>query len=334
MKKCILTMLTGLILSAALPITAFAQELIVGGQAVGIRVRTEGVLVSATAEVETAEGPRSPAADAGLREGDRILRVDGVQIHGAAELIAAVGAAGGAPVELTFSRDGALLRLPVEPALSAEGQWMLGMRLRDAVTGKTTHPTATAEKDPETGVYGALGHSLTDEELGIPVPLESGSITQAEICGVVPGSAGSPGALNGSFSGGKVLGTVESSGDCGIFGTAERSLGSFTAEVGSFRVGPASILATVDGTRVQEFSVRITRIYRDAAGEHVMLSVTDPELCALTGGIVQGMSGSPILQDGKLVGAVTHVFVNDPTRGYGLSIRDMLEAAGLEEQAA
>ncbi len=330
MKKCILTMLTGLILSAALPITAFAQELIVGGQAVGIRVRTEGVLVSATAEVETAEGPRSPAADAGLREGDRILRVDGVQIHGAAELIAAVGAAGGAPVELTFSRDGALLRLPVEPALSAEGQWMLGMWLRDAVTGIGTVTFC----DPETGVYGALGHSLTDEELGIPVPLESGSITQAEICGVVPGSAGSPGALNGSFSGGKVLGTVESSGDCGIFGTAERSLGSFTAEVGSFRVGPASILATVDGTRVQEFSVRITRIYRDAAGEHVMLSVTDPELCALTGGIVQGMSGSPILQDGKLVGAVTHVFVNDPTRGYGLSIRDMLEAAGLEEQAA
>ena len=306
MKKCILTMLTGLILSAALPITAFAQELIVGGQAVGIRVRTEGVLVSATAEVETAEGPRSPAADAGLREGDRILRVDGVQIHGAAELIAAVGAAGGAPVELTFSRDGALLRLPVEPALSAEGQWMLGMWLRDAVTGIGTVTFC----DPETGVYGALGHSLTDEELGIPVPLESGSITQAEICGVVPGSAGSPGALNGSFSGGKVLGTVESSGDCGIFGTAERSLGSFTAEVGSFRVGPASILATVDGTRVQEFSVRITRIYRDAAGEHVMLSVTDPELCALTGGIVQGMSGSPILQDGKLVGAVTHVSVS------------------------
>ena len=306
MKKCILTMLTGLILSAALPITAFAQELIVGGQAVGIRVRTEGVLVSATAEVETAEGPRSPAADAGLREGDRILRVDGVQIHGAAELIAAVGAAGGAPVELTFSRDGALLRLPVEPALSAEGQWMLSMWLRDAVTGIGTVTFC----DPETGVYGALGHSLTDEELGIPVPLESGSITQAEICGVVPGSAGSPGALNGSFSGGKVLGTVESSGDCGIFGTAERSLGSFTAEVGSFRVGPASILATVDGTRVQEFSVRITRIYRDAAGEHVMLSVTDPELCALTGGIVQGMSGSPILQDGKLVGAVTHVSVS------------------------
>ena len=331
MKKSIITALTGLLLALAFPVTAFAQELIVGGQAVGIRVRTEGVLDSGTAEVETAEGGRSPAEEAGLREGDRIIMVDGKQLHSAAELIAAVGAAGGEAVELTFCRGEELLRLPVRPALSAEGQWMLGMWLRDAVTGIGTVTFC----DPETGVYGALGHSLTDEELGAAVPLDTGSITEAEICGVIPGTAGAPGALNGDFSSGRVLGTVESSGSCGIFGVAERALGSFTAEVGRFRVGPASILTTVDGREVRQFAVSVTRVYRDSSGEHVMLTVTDPELCALTGGIVQGMSGSPILQDGKLVGAVTHVFVNDPTRGYGLSIQDMLDAAGLTaEQAA
>ena len=188
--------------------------------------------------------------------------------------------------------------------------------------------------DPETGVYGALGHGLTDEELGTQVPLETGTISEAEICGVTPGSAGAPGALNGEFGSGRILGTVDYSGSCGIYGTAERAFGSFTAEVGHVQTGPASILATVDGREVREFAVQITRVYRDGNGEHVMLSVTDGELLNLTGGIVQGMSGSPILQEGKLVGAVTHVFVSDPSRGYGLSIQDMLDAAGIREQAA
>ena len=156
----------------------------------------------------------------------------------------------------------------------------------------------------------------------------------AEITGVTSGEPGTPGALNGDFTGGRVLGSVEQNGDCGIYGRATAPLGSRTVEVGEFRTGPASILTTVNGREVREFEVRITRLYRDSAGEHVMLSVTDPELRALTGGIVQGMSGSPILQDGKLVGAVTHVFVNDPTRGYGISIQDMLDAAGIQEQAA
>ena len=330
MKKSILTLLTGLLLSAALPVTAFAQELIVGGQAVGIRVRTEGVLVSGTAPVETAEGTVSPAEAAGLQEGDRILGVNGRTLHGAADLIAAVGELDGAPVELEICRGEQRLSRSVQPALSAEGQWRLGMWLRDAVTGIGTVTFC----DPETGVYGALGHGLTDEELGTQVPLETGTITEAEICGVTPGSAGSPGALNGEFGGGRVLGTVDYSGSCGIYGTAERALGSFTAEVGHVQTGPASILATVDGREVREFAVQITRVYRDGNGEHVMLSVTDGELLGLTGGIVQGMSGSPILQEGKLVGAVTHVFVSDPTRGYGLSIQDMLDAAGIREQAA
>ena len=206
---------------------------------------------------------------------------------------------------------------------------MLGMWLRDAVTGIGTVTFC----DPETGVYGALGHSITDEDSGKAVPLETGSITEAEITGVTPGEAGAPGALNGDFTGGRVLGSVEQNGDCGIYGRGAAPWAGRTVEVGEFRTGPATILATVNGREVREFAVRITRIYRDGAGEHVMLTVTDQELCALTGGIVQGMSGSPILQDGKLVGAVTHVFVNDPTRGYGISIQDMLDAAGIAERA-
>ena len=305
MKKTILTVLGCLILSAALPVTAFAQELIVGGQVVGIRVQTRGVLVSGTAEVETAEGPRSPAGEAGIREGDRILRINGTELKGAADLIAAVGAAGGEPVELTLCRGEETKSLRLKPVRSAEGQWMLGMWLRDAVTGIGTVTFC----DPETGVFGALGHGITDGAPAAQVPLAGGSITEAEITGITPGSAGAPGALNGEF-GGRVLGSVEQSGSCGIYGRAERPLGSFTAEVGQVSTGPAAILATVDGSEVRDFSVCVTRVYRENGQEHMVLSVTDPELRSLTGGIVQGMSGSPILQNGRLVGAVTHVSVS------------------------
>ena len=330
MKKTILTALGCLLLASLFPTTAFAQELIVGGQAVGIRIRTEGVLVSGVAQVETEEGGSSPAAEAGLQEGDCVLRVDGKEVHSAAELIGAVGSAGGDPVELTVRRGERLWKFFVQPVLSDEGQWMLGMWLRDAVTGIGTVTFC----DPDSGTYGALGHSITYEVSGKAVPLETGSITEAEIHSITPGSAGVPGALNGDFAGGTVLGSVEINSDCGIYGIAKGAFDGQIAEVGEFRTGPATILATVNGREVREFAVRITRIYRDGEGEHVMLTVTDQELCALTGGIVQGMSGSPILQDGKLVGAVTHVFVNDPTRGYGISIQDMLAAAGIAESQA
>ena len=329
-KKPILTLLTGLILAAALPVTALAEELIVGGQAVGIRVRTEGVLVSGTAAVETEEGPRSPAEEAGIREGDRILAANGRELHGAAELIAVVAETGGESVELSLLRGEEKLRLWVRPALSADGRWMLGMWLRDAVTGIGTVTFC----DPETGVYGALGHSITDEEPGICVPLESGVISEAVITGVTPGAPGSPGALNGDFGSGAVLGSVERNSELGIYGVAERPLGSITAEVGLAQPGPAVILATVEGNQVREFRIHISRVWREDGREQLMFSVTDPELCALTGGVVQGMSGCPILQEGKLVGAVTHVLLNDPTRGCGLGIRDMLAAAGLEPKAA
>ena len=166
------------------------------------------------------------------------------------------------------------------------------------------------------------------------LPMDEGSITEAEIVSIKPGAAGAPGELNGSADPGKVLGSIERNTDHGIFGHMNRPGGGRIVETGEIRTGPATILATVDGGKTREFSVRVSRIYRDGDGEHVMLSVTDPELCARTGGIVQGMSGSPILQDGKLVGAVTHVFLSDPKRGYGISIRDMLDDAGVLDEAA
>lgn len=329
MKKTILTALIALALAAAGP-TAFARELALGGQVVGIQVSTAGVLVAGTGAVETAEGSRSPAEEAGVHAGDVIVELGGRKVRDAGELIGAVAALEGADAELTVLRGGKPLLLTLKPARSDENKWMLGMWLRDGISGIGTVTFC----DPATGLYGALGHSISDTDSGAKLPMDEGSITEAEIVSIKPGAAGAPGELNGSADPGKVLGSIERNTDHGIFGHMNRPGGGRVVETGEIRTGPATILATVDEGKTREFSVRVSRIYRDGDGEHVMLSVTDPELCARTGGIVQGMSGSPILQDGKLVGAVTHVFLSDPKRGYGISIRDMLDDAGVLDEAA
>ena len=175
---------------------------------------------------------------------------------------------------------------------------------------------------------------MTSSMMLVCVPLRDGSISDAQIVSISKGAAGAPGELNGCADIGKALGSVDRNTGHGIFGRSFTTMGGRVVETGEIRTGKASILSTIDGRETEEYSVDITRVYNDADGCHVMLTVTDSALCAKTGGIVQGMSGSPILQNGKLVGAVTHVFVNDPTRGYGVSIQDMLSAAGIEEKAA
>ncbi len=323
MKKIILTGLWSLFL-LCFTAGAFAQELMVGGQAVGIQISTDGVIVAGFSPVETAEGAVSPSEDAGLQPGDLICGADGHEISDAAGLIAALEGAG-AEIELQVRRGAQELRLPVEPALGAEGRPMLGILLRDGLNGIGTLTFC----DPDSGVFGALGHSINDSDTGIAIPLREGSVTEAQIVSVRPGTPGAPGELDGVSDLSRVLGTVERNTEVGIFGHAGTGLGSRIAEIGVIAAGPASILSTVEGTAAREYAVEVNRIYRDADGTHAMFTVTDPALLGRTGGIVQGMSGSPILQNGRLVGAVTHVFVSDAARGYAVSIQDMLRAAGI-----
>ena len=330
MRKTVITALFSLAVAAALTTAAWAQELVVGGQAVGIQVGTKGVLIAGLTQVETANGSKSPAQDAGLKKGDLIVEMGGESIAKASELIDRVTELDGRPAELTVQREKKTLRVTVQPVESAEGQWMMGMWLRDGVSGIGTLTFC----DPATGIYGALGHSISDADTGLEMPLDEGSITDAEIVSITKGLPGAPGELNGCADMGRVLGSIDGNTAHGIYGRMYTALGTRRLETGNITTGPATIVSTVSGRQPEEYDVEINRIYRDAGGEHVMLTVVDSELCARTGGIVQGMSGSPILQNGRLVGAVTHVFVNDPTRGYGVSIQDMLNSAGIEEKAA
>ena len=330
MKKAVITALWSLMLAAFMTLPAYAQELVVGGQVVGVQISTRGVLVAGVSEVETASGVCAPAKNAGICQGDLIVAVDGVEVNKAAEVISAVEAKDGEPLAMTVLRDGRSMSITVTPVRSADGQWLLGMWLRDGISGIGT----LTFMEPDSGIYGALGHSVNDAETGVPVPISRGSITDAQIVSVNPGAVGRPGELNGCADLGRVLGSIELNTEFGIYGQLYSGAAGRRMESGVITAGPATIISTLNGRESGEYDVEINRVYKDADGVRAMLNVVDPELLAKTGGIVQGMSGSPIIQNGKLVGAVTHVFVSDPTRGYAISIQDMLSSAGIEEKAA
>ena len=188
---------------------------------------------------------------------------------------------------------------------------------------------------PETGVFGALGHGINDTDTALLMPLESGSILPATVAAVQRGEAGTPGQLRGVFDTSVTLGLLDSNTDGGVFGTLSdpswapgRAIE--TAERNQVRAGRASILANINGDEVKEYAIRIDRVYPESGDcRDFLIEVTDEELLSATGGIVQGMSGSPILQNGRLVGAVTHVMIDDPTHGYGVYVGRMLERCGM-----
>ena len=298
---------------------AFAAQdyLIPGGFAVGIELRTHGILIS---EVK----PGSSAAAAGVQKGDTILKINGTAAESIDTLRESV--AEGKTVILTVEREEKEAEYLLQPQRCG-GEWQLGLMVRDQLAGIGT----VTYLDPATGDYGALGHGVSEVGTGRLLPVETGALVPASVASVRKGVRGTPGELRGTFDVTQRLGTVETNTECGIFGVRECLPRTPALPVGTaaeVREGDASILANVAGTDVREYSIRIDRVTADAAsGRNLLLTVTDPALLAVTGGIVQGMSGSPILQDGKLIGAVTHVLVNHPEQGYGILIQTMLDAA-------
>ena len=330
MKKKLAAALGFLFVFALWPCAAWAEELLVGGQAVGVEISADGVIVSGFCAVETENGAVSPAEEAGFAVGDLIVKLDGEEIHRAEDLIAAVARLGGGEAEVELQRGGRTQRLRVRPVLSDSRQWLLGLWLRDGVSGIGTLTFI----EPASGLFGALGHSVNDESSGSSVPLREGWISAAEIVSVSPGVPGTPGELCGSAESAERLGRVGLNTAAGIFGHVAAVPRGRLMQTGEMKVGRASIVSTLAGHETQEYAVEIDRVYSDGGQTHALLTVTDSALSSGAGGIVQGMSGSPIIQDGSIVGAVTHVFVNDPRRGFAIGIYDMLDAAGIGAKAA
>ena len=308
------------------------KRLIPGGQALGVAMRTDGVLVVGVSDV--ADGI-CPAKASGLRAGDVITSVAGQPVATAEQLTELVSAAGVQPVQIGYLREGQAQSAMLTPHRDdATGAVRLGAWVRDSTAGVGT----LSFYDPDTGRYAALGHAITDGDTGAVLTVSKGQVLRASIVAVQKGRKGAPGELKGSFlREAEVLGDIRRNSILGIYGTLEAPAANPLYPDGlpiglrtTVHTGAATILSSVDGGGIQEYAVEITRVnpQNAPAPKSMVLRVTDARLLDKTGGIVQGMSGSPIIQDGRIVGAVTHVFVSDPTQGYGLYVDWMLQESG------
>lgn len=307
------------------------KKLIPGGSAIGVALRTEGVLVVGTSDLSDAS---SPASLCGIRPGDVLRKVNGVTITSSDQLSGLIAEAGEQPLPVEYMRDGVVMTTTMTPKLdSSTGTFRIGAWVRDSTAGVGT----LSFYDPETGNYAALGHAITDGDTGKVLTVGEGEILKANVVAVQKGVKGTPGELKGSFlREAVVLGDIQTNDVLGIYGAMDEApvnpLYPDGLPIGlrsGVHTGAATILSTIDGTGIQAFDVEITKVNQQSAPaqKSMVLRVTDERLLEATGGIVQGMSGSPIIQDGRIIGAVTHVFVSDPTQGYGLYIDWMLQKA-------
>lgn len=319
------------LLFAALPSSfAFAEaeagrELYVGGITAGFTLGGDGAKVVGFTDVKTSLGVESPAKNI-LSAGDTIIEADGMSIGGVDDLSKALKKSGGKEMTIKITRGGTERNVKITPVKDENGYYKIGVLIRDGVSGVGT--VTYIEKD--TLRFGALGHSVTDES-GKKLSLASGKVYSCSIVGVTKGVRGRAGELKGLFINGKPIASADKITSGGIFGTfsEDYDLSSFpvmySAPISKAHIGKAFIYSTVNGTLPVKYSASIVKV--DAANKenkNFVIKIEDNALLSETGGIVQGMSGSPIIQDDKVVGAVTHVFLNDPTRGYGIAIDAML----------
>lgn len=297
------------------------------GHAFGIKLRMEGAMVVGMDSVETASGERCPAQEAGLQAGDLIQEVNGQAVNSNQSLQNAIAASDGNAVSVTYVRGEETCTCTLSPAFAADDKrYEAGVWVRDSSAGIGT----ITFYDPESGGFGGLGHPICDTDTGDILPLGSGEAVSAVISQVIRGTAGNPGMLQGSFQEESPMGELLCNNRCGVFGTLYKNPSQENAIPMAFKqeikTGEAQILCTVDGDTPQAYDVMLEEI--DYSGtdstKNMTVRVTDPELLERTGGIVQGMSGSPILQNGMLAGAVTHVFVDDPTCGYAIFCENMV----------
>lgn len=328
--------LFGLLPVKHVTLTAYKDvKLYPGGMPFGIKFFTSGVLVVGFCDVDAEGGQTNPAYDAGLRLKDVITHVGGKALSGANELTELVEASGGTPIEVRYTRGEGQFTTTVTPAKSAgDGKYKTGIWVRDSGAGIGT----VSFIDPESNYFAGLGHGICDTDTGKLLPIERGSVVDVTISGITKGVSGTPGEIKGFFNSGKI-GSLLGNNECGVFGilaSVPKNVPTEPLPIGlknDLHEGAAYIYCTLDTNEVTKYEIQIANIDRNAeGGKCFTVKITDPDLLEKTGGIIQGMSGSPIIQDGKLVGAVTHVLVGDPSRGYGIFIENMLKTSLFQDK--
>ncbi|MDE7226610.1 MAG: SpoIVB peptidase [Ruminococcus sp.] len=305
-----------------------APTLIAGGNPFGIKLLMEGVMVTGVGEVD---GKSSPAEDAGIMLGDVITHADDTPLSSNTDLQRIISESGGKDIDLDINRSGEHMTAVLKPVYSEKSEaYKGGMWVRDSIAGIGTMTFI----DTATGRFAGLGHPVCDSDTGEMIPIQSGEAVPVKITEARKGEPSRPGELHGQFSGSDVYGTLNMNIGCGVFGTltekaSEKFADSGTAYKMGYRqdiqIGSAYILSTVSGKSPKKYEVQIEAVDYNSRelSKNMIIRITDEELIKSTGGIVQGMSGSPIIQNDRLIGAVTHVFVADPTRGYGVFAENM-----------
>lgn len=307
------------------------KELIPGGNAVGIRMNTRGALVVAVTDIIDVDGNRtSPSRDSGIRVGDSIIEIEGEKINSSQEVVEILNKLKDQELSMKILRNNEEKDISLRPVKSLQDNaYRIGVWVRDKTSGIGT----MTYYDQDNNTFGALGHGISDMDTKELLSVEDGLIMNAKISDVEQGKKGSPGEIKGVFySTDKIIGNIDKNIDYGVYGSLDEDYMPDSNEMipigfkEEVELGKAEILTTLDGENIEKYEIEIVKLERQSSPEQksIIIKITDEELLNKTGGIVQGMSGSPIIQNGKLIGAVTHVFVNDPTKGYGLYIEWML----------
>lgn len=295
------------------------------GTPFGIKMFTDGVLIVGLSRISSEHGFVCPAVDSGISEGDIICSVNGEKVYTNEDVALSIGNSGGSALSMLIKRGEKMSTVSVTPVLTDDGSgYKIGVWVRDSSAGIGT----LTFYDSESMSFAGLGHAVCDVDTGEILSLLSGEIVPAAINKVKKGATGAPGELCGSFLSTKAIGTISKNGEAGVYGTLSTEPGGTVFPIApkqEVHEGAATILSTVSGSKPKEYQISIEKISlaENALTKNMVIKVTGSELLKATGGIVQGMSGSPIIQDGRLVGAVTHVFVNDPTKGYAIFAENM-----------
>ena len=312
--------------------TSASETVLLGGMPIGIYMETDGVMILGTQPIEGADGEKYEPAAGLVRAGDYITAVNDQEISGKADLLEAVEELNGENIILTLRRGDDTMDVKISPAESTSGEYRLGIWVRDNVQGLGTVTFLTGKSR-----FGALGHGIHDTDTSVLMDIDRGRVYRTSIQDIRKGVSGSPGSMEGIivYNSYNILGSIDKNTEAGIFGTIDRIDELFeeqipveTAKKEEIVTGDAQIRCYIDG-ELKEYEIQVTEIdlSQEEVNKGLVIRVTDQELLEKTGGIIQGMSGSPILQNGKLIGAVTHVFVQDSTMGYGIFIENMLKEA-------
>ncbi len=324
-RNTITTLLIILLMLVPELVLAYSESIIASGKNIGIELKSKGIIIVGTYQV----GNKNPALNANLQTGDKIISVNGIKVNSIEEMLEAIDLRDNeTSLNITYLRGSKELNTTLYLEKDNNDVYKTGLYVKDSISGVGTLTFI----DPNTKLYGALGHEILEKATGQKLEIKDGKIYESTVTGITPSENGNPGEKNVNYDTSKIYGNVKENTEYGIFGTYTDQIPDNklykVAKIDDIELGNAKMLTVIDNDEIKNYDINIIKINKELTGnKNILFEITDNELLRKTGGIIQGMSGSPIIQKDYIIGAVTHVVVDDPTKGYGVFITNMLEEA-------